>query len=168
MSSYAISRLAGDDDTQRLQQLLERCSDFYLLHEGWPTPADAAAYELTCVPPGKEVSDVFVLGMADGAGSLVAMAQLLRDYPSPRDWWVGTLVVDPQLRGRGIGAELFRHTVAFIEEQGGRSIGLAVALWNERALKFWESAGFRDTGRRSEVTARSGHAGTVRILVRDL
>src|SRR5215213_1984008 len=126
MSSYAIARLNRAYDESILQELLERCSDYYLLHEGWPTPKDAAGYELSAVPDGRSADDLRVIGVASGTGELVAVAQLLRDYPADGDWWIGLLVVAPALRGCGVGSRLFEHVVQMVRAEGGRALYLAV------------------------------------------
>lgn len=163
-----IFRLRPEHDAGRLQELLERCSDHYMLHEGWPTPPDAGVHELTGVPAGRDPRDLHLFGMADVTGDLIAAAQLLRDYPSEGAWWIGLLVVEPRHRSRGVGAELLQWVVETARGEGARSLQLVVSLRNERAARFWERAGFRDTGDRARVAARSGHVDHVRILAREI
>lgn len=162
-----ISLLRPGADAVRLQQLLEECSDYYLLHEGCPTPADAGEFELSAVPEGRSADDVRVFGMETAGGRLVAVAQVLPDYPAPGVWWIGLLVVTPALRSRGIGAQLLEHVVQAMSAAGGAALQLMVSLNNPRGQQFWEAAGFRDTGQVRQVEARSGHVETGRILVRD-
>jgi GNAT superfamily N-acetyltransferase len=168
MSSYRIGRLHRDADESRLQELLERCSDYYLLHEDWPTPKDAAAYELSAVPDGRSAADLHVFGMATATGELIAVAHFLRDHPVQGDWWLGLLLVAPSLRGQGVGSQLFEHVLEVVRAAGGRSLHLAVSLKNPRARKFWEGAGFVDTHQLLRVAARSGHVEDVQVLSRDL
>ena len=156
-------KLASPADAARLQQLLERCSDYYELHEGCPTPADAGEYELTSIPSMLEPEDLHVFALADADGTLHAMTQLLRNLPKPGDWWIGLLVVAPESRGQGIGGDLLRQAIELV---GATVIRLAVSVDNPRGQRFWESAGFRETGELVKVTARNGHVDTVRILSR--
>jgi hypothetical protein len=48
--AHAFVKLSAPRDEMRLHQLLERCSDYYELHEGCPTPSDAGEYELKADP----------------------------------------------------------------------------------------------------------------------
>lgn len=163
-----LVRLAWPADVARLQHLLERCSDYYELHEGWPTPADAGQYELIPVPPGLMQEDLFVFALQDSGGVLHAMVQLLRNYPQRRTWWIGLLVVAPELRGRGIGSVLLRHASEAAAAERATAIRLAVSVHNPRAESFWAAAGFRPEGQPQTAPARSGHVDTVRIMARVL
>lgn len=163
---YTTVKLHAERDTVRLQDLLQRCSDFYELHEGCATPPDAGSYELTAVPPRSSADDLCVLALQDDDGSLCAAAQLLRDYPERGTWWIGMLVVTPALRSRGIGALLFRRALEEASANGATRLGVAVSLNNPRARRFWEREGFEDSGRTASVSSRSGHVDAVRILSR--
>ena len=55
--------------------------------------------------------------------------------------WIGNLIVDPQLRGRGIGAALMVHAMNHLKGRGVRSIRLdGVPL----AIPLYRRLGFRD------------------------
>src|SRR5947199_10364981 len=79
---HTLVKLSGDRDAVRLQRLLERCSDYYELHEGWSTPADAGEYELTLDPKAPETADLLFLGLEQESGrELDAAVQVLIDAP---------------------------------------------------------------------------------------
>jgi len=167
---HTLVKLRADRDAVRLQRLLERCSDYYELHEGWPTPADAGEYELTLDPtlPIPKTATILVLGLEEESGALDAAVQVLVDAPEPGTWWIGLLIVAPELRSRGLGAELVRQTLAAAAEAGAGTMKLAVSLSNPRGQRFWENAGFRDTEKIYSVTARSGHVDRGRVTVREV
>lgn len=168
MSDYATATLAQGGDESRLQEFLERCSDYYLLHEDRPTPKDAARHELAAVPDGRSTSDLRLIGMTTASGDLVAVAQLLRDYPASGDWWIGMLLVAPSERGRGVGSLLFEHVMQLVRTEGARTLQLVVSSRNPRARQFWERLGFVETRRLERVDARSGQADEVQILSMDV
>lgn len=63
----------------------------------------------------------------------------------------------PELTGQGRGAEFFRAGLAFGRERfRPRTIVLAVAAFNERAIKVYERAGFVETGRHVRTFAQFG------------
>jgi ribosomal protein S18 acetylase RimI-like enzyme len=50
--------------------------------------------------------------------------------------------VDPQWRGRGIGGDALRRTCRDLRERGASTVGLEVAVENDRALHLYTSLGF--------------------------
>lgn len=154
------------DDAPALQDLLERCSEFWQLVEGEPPPADAAVKELTTFAPGKTADDTFPFGVFED-GRLIAFAHLTRDYPKPSEWWIATLLLDPPQRGRGLGARIHDQIVEWVTAQGGTALWLAVQTMNERAEKFWLRQGYVDRGRQAYV-AGSGLKGEVIMMTKAL
>lgn len=69
-------------------------------------------------------------------------------------WWIppeaqlANLVVDPALRGRGLGRALLERLIARAVADGGRLATLEVRLSNVPALALYRRLGFRETGRR--------------------
>jgi ribosomal protein S18 acetylase RimI-like enzyme len=51
--------------------------------------------------------------------------------------------VDPAQQGRGIGRDVLRRSCRILRDEGMRSVGLEVAVENERALGLYTSIGFR-------------------------
>ena len=63
----------------------------------------------------------------------------------------------PDLTGRGLGSEFFGLGLNFARGHfGAAKIILNVAAFNERAIKVYERAGFRETGRHMRRFARWG------------
>src|SRR3954463_7023892 len=99
MKPHVVVRLRADRDAGRLQSLLERCSDYYELHEGWSTPHDAGEYELTLDPKEAMGTELFVFALEEESdGALAAAVQMISDCGGPGTWWIGLLVVAPELR----------------------------------------------------------------------
>jgi RimJ/RimL family protein N-acetyltransferase len=89
----------------------------------------------------------------DGDGALVGFY-----YFEPKDDALEYgLGLRPDLTGRGLGLEFFRDGLEFGRERylAGR-VRLFVAAFNERAIKVYERAGFRETGRHMRTFARWG------------
>jgi ribosomal-protein-alanine N-acetyltransferase len=63
----------------------------------------------------------------------------------------------PDLTGRGLGLEFFRQGLAFGRERYLPAlVRLFVAAFNERAIKMYKHADFRETGRHMRTFARWG------------
>jgi GNAT superfamily N-acetyltransferase len=52
------------------------------------------------------------------------------------------MLLDPAVRGRGLGAALYHGFEKWTITQGADSIVLAVVEANARAARFWEARGF--------------------------
>ena len=76
------------------------------------------------------------------------------------------LGLHPALTGRGLGLEFFREGLEFGRERyvPGR-VRLFVAAFNERAIKVYERAGFRETGRHMRKFARWGEVEFVNMEI---
>jgi GNAT superfamily N-acetyltransferase len=164
LPGYEVRRLASPDREQ-FQRLHERCGEYILLISGAPPTTDDAQRLLDERPPKTEEGDKFVLGV-QGDGKLVAVIDLIRDYPTAGTWWVGNMMVDPCCRGGGFGTGFYRTCEAWMEQRGARQIGLCVQEQNVAAAQFWTRMGFQQTG---EAQQRIGDLeSTVAIMYRDL
>jgi ribosomal protein S18 acetylase RimI-like enzyme len=155
-------------NADELQQLLERCSDYFEICEDRPTPTDAALAEVFSVPPGREMNDLFVFGIRQEGGQLIGAASMLRRWPrTPQEWWLAFQVIDPAHRNAGIGTSLYREAEAFVIAEGGRVIQTAVIERNADAERLWRRIGFREI-ERQDYTAPSGWKTRVIMLRRDV
>jgi ribosomal protein S18 acetylase RimI-like enzyme len=165
VDGLAVTRIARDDVSAlaELQNLLERCSDYYQLHEGEPARLTAATDEFDHVPPEIPRDNLFILGFHDSE-ELIAEMSLVRDYPKPGEWWIALFVVDPRVRSRGYGRRICN---AIFEWLAGSTMLLAVDEENPRGDAFWRSLGFAET-RRSDYTAPTGSKRRVVIMKRSM
>lgn len=154
LDGYRAKRLDPSDEAA-LQNLHERCSDYYELIEGGPTRPTSAQEDLTELPPGKELADKFYFGIFDTDQKLVGALEMARDLPCLGEWWLALLLLDPQVRSRGLGAQLLGAAKQWVRRQGGSAISLAVLEQNTRAERFWRKRGFIEE-KRGPFTAATG------------
>ena len=143
LAGHSVERMTREDVAET-QLFLERCSEFFERFEGGPPPKDVAERELTERPAGYPAEDHFVFLVRDG-GAIVALLNVLRNFPRERQWWIGFQIVDPALRGRGLGARLFAAAEEWMVGQGAERIQLAVAEGNSGSERFWGRMGFVET-----------------------
>ncbi|NPV00269.1 MAG: GNAT family N-acetyltransferase [Brevinematales bacterium] len=55
---------------------------------------------------------------------------------------IESLYVEPELRGEGVGAELFSRCMGWLEREGGKNITIHVMVGNEEVLPFYEKFGY--------------------------
>jgi GNAT superfamily N-acetyltransferase len=154
LDGYTFTRLEASDEAA-LQDLHERCSDYYEVVEGGATRPSAAREDLAELPPGKAAEDRFYFGIHDPDKQLVGALVMARDYPSPAEWWLALLLLDPRVRGRGLGARLLGAAKRWVRSEGGQAISLTVLERNARAERFWRANGFVEESRKP-FTAATG------------
>jgi|HubBroStandDraft_6_1064221.scaffolds.fasta_scaffold144697_2 ribosomal protein S18 acetylase RimI-like enzyme len=148
-------------DLAAIERLHERCADFWELVEGALPDAGELMHEL---PPGVALADKHVLGVEDH-GELTALIDFVEGYPEPHAWHLGLLVVAPEARGSGLGAELYAHAEDFMCTRGGAAVRLIVQEQNPRALAFWTRRGFVFE---ATTTQKIGRPNVVTRLVKPL
>ena len=94
-----------------------------------------------------DASNSFVDVITDGDRGIIGMAivtmrkELLSEHPSAH---LEALIVDPELRGLGIGSALMHHVEATARSRGAQSLTLHVFNNNHTARKLYHSRGFDD------------------------
>ena len=89
----------------------------------------------------------------DDDGALIGFFYY-EEKPDALDYGLG---LRPDLTGRGFGLQFFRAGLAFGRERYKPPfVRLFVAAFNERAIKVYERAGFRETGRHVRSFERFG------------
>jgi ribosomal protein S18 acetylase RimI-like enzyme len=139
--SYSVHRLQPED-AELLQGLFEKCQDYTLLVEGQAVSPTAALDEFQAVPPGKPLSDKFIFGLCGEQGEIVGVLEGICRYPDSTTWWIGLLMLAPEVRGRGVGRQLLQGFSEHVFSNGGKDIMLGVVEDNERACRFWQQMGF--------------------------
>ncbi len=146
--TFSLRRIeAGTSDLAALQALHLRCADFVEATTGHPPRDDEAARLLAVVPPGKIPADKQTLGLHRD-GELVGVVDLLGGFPSPTDWYIGLLLLSPEVRGAGLGASVVDEIVERVRTEGGQALHLIVREDNPRALAFWRRHRFELIDRR--------------------
>jgi len=141
LPGYAIRGLKPED-APLLQALYDQCADYSLLVEGEPVSPTTAQEEFRSVPEGKSLENKLVCGIFSPDGEIVGVLDALQDYPKKAAWWVGLLLLAPEVRGKGIGRDVIRSFCEFVRLQDGRAIMLGVVEENKPALQFWQEMEF--------------------------
>jgi GNAT superfamily N-acetyltransferase len=135
-------RLLAQEDLPALQALYEKCQDYMLLVDGHPAGENAAQEEFQVVPPGKSADDHFLFGIVDAGNELAGLLDVIRGYPEADTWWIGLLLLTPDIRSQGIGRKVLEGFAEYVIEAGGKALMLGVVKENARACRFWTRMGF--------------------------
>ncbi len=159
LEGYSLTRLTPEE-LPLLQDLCERCAGAMQQNAGLQPglslehilglpPGPSMAQDLArALPPGKEYDDKFLIGIFAGPQELVGVLDVIRDYPTQGEWWLGVLMLDPARRGKGLGESVCRAVEQWATNAGAHYIRLGVAVQNTRAHQFWKRLGFEELERR--------------------
>jgi GNAT superfamily N-acetyltransferase len=136
-------RYLTEDDGAAIQQLCERCDDYFDLITGLP-PGSAEAQSLfVALPEGSSYDDKALLGVLSAPGErLIGVVDIVHDAPGPGEWWLGALLLDPAHRNHGLGARLVHALEAWMTALGAESARVSVLEQNTRGLAFWQQHGY--------------------------
>ncbi|MBK8699080.1 MAG: GNAT family N-acetyltransferase [Saprospiraceae bacterium] len=131
-----------------MAQFCVACSSFYELYEGRKGGETTAREVLESIPEGHSLHQKQALGVFDAVGKLVAMIEIVSDYPTSHEWIIALLMVDPEERRKGLGRRLHEEIVHLVRRSGGTKLRAGVVLENVMAIQFWKSMGYEETARK--------------------
>jgi ribosomal protein S18 acetylase RimI-like enzyme len=141
LEGYSVQRLTIGE-IEAVQSLLDQCLDFMLLVDGHAASLKSTEEDFLFVPPGKSQEDKFVYGIFDPQNALVGLLDNLHGYPDESTWWIGLLLLAPQVRSQGLGRKVVEAFSEYAQASGAQALMLGVVEDNERAFKFWSKLGF--------------------------
>ena len=139
-------RQLSERDGAAVQELCERCGDYFRLHGGEPPSKNAAAEIFASLPPGKTQKDKFVFGVETPTGALAGVVDLVRDFPENGVWMLGLMLLAPGERGNGLGRAAHAELVQWAKALGAKSVRIGVIEENRDGARFWDSLGYRRQG----------------------
>lgn len=113
---------------------------FYEYHPPFVT-RESILEDMEALPPGKGYEDKFYIGFFDGE-TLVAVMDLIRDFPEKRTVFIGLFMMNPQYQGKGVGSKIIGECISCVQKWGYRSLRLGVDIGNPQSLAFWRKNGF--------------------------
>jgi GNAT superfamily N-acetyltransferase len=139
-------------DAPRLQAFFDANPDYFRMISGAAPSGNEAREQLEALPPADwPFTRKWCVLFVDGAGEVIASADLLADLFAPGVWHVGLFIVSGELHGTGRAAGMYAALEAWMRSRGARWVRLGVVEANARGERFWRGAGF------TEVRQRAGY-----------
>jgi len=160
-TQYRVKRI-NEEDISAVYRLAKSNSKYYEYLHTVPT-RESLTEVITKLPDGTSLGSKYFVGFYNSDDMLVAVMDLITGYPEADDAFIGWLMVDGAMQGRGIGSDIFADVRAAMKAAGFDYIALAVVKENKEALKFWKDQGF---GIKKETVSDDGYA--VYIMERDI
>lgn len=87
----------------------------------------------------------FVAIHADDLVGQIMFTKEWSDWRNGDFWWIQSVYVAPDARGRGVFSRLYRHVEAAAHEQGARGLRLYVDNHNQQATRIYEKLGMKQS-----------------------
>jgi GNAT superfamily N-acetyltransferase len=143
---FSTRRLAPPD-LPALQALFERAADYFEIATGAGPAPDEAERAFVGGPPTKSVSDKQTIGVLDDAARLVGVLDAIPDFPSEGICTIGMLLLDPGVRGRGVGHSVLAAFEAWMTRRGTRRFRTALVTRHAEGLDFLRREGYAEVSR---------------------
>lgn len=143
-----IRRIVRDRDCDIVRGLFKRAADYVRLESGHDPDTGTLDNFFNGYPPGGNPEEslrlgIFLPALVPVDDGLAGIAELAFDYPKPRDAFLGLMLLDPAVRGRGVGTRFLAAIIDAARARNALRIFVAVLDANPRGRAFWEREGFR-------------------------
>ncbi|AWK52980.1 N-acetyltransferase [Clostridium beijerinckii] len=142
MNGYKI-KILYKNNHKIVEELCEKCSDYYVLHDGILPSKEDIVEIFTTIPPNKNYKDKFVLGIYKIDDELVGIIDIVKDYPIDGEWMLGLMLIEPQERGTGLGKIVHEALVEWAINLGAKSFRIGVIEDNQKGANFWSALGYK-------------------------
>lgn len=79
--------------------------------------------------------------------SKIGMFKLIQfDYRTSHINYLGGIAINPDFAGQGFGKKMLLEIIDYVKNLGIKRLELAVSIFNEKAIKLYESVGFEREG----------------------
>lgn len=114
---------------------------FYQYHPPFVT-RESILEDMEALPPGKNDDDKFYVGFFEKE-NLVAIMDLILDYPEKEIAFIGLFMTNIQCQNKGIGSEIISEIVMHLKLLGYKKIRLGVDKGNLQSYSFWSKNNFK-------------------------
>ena len=139
-TQYKVRKIT-EEDISRVYRLAKSNRRYYRYLGRIPT-RESLTDIISTVPDGVSPVCKHFVGFYNEDEALVAVMDLITGYPESNDAFIGWLMVDGDMQGKGVGSGIFADVRAAMKAAGYDYLSLAVIKKNEEALKFWQDQGF--------------------------
>ena len=140
---YTIRDLLPQD-AEIVYEVLKANTLFYKYHPPMVT-VESILEDMEALPPNKGYEDKHYIGFFCEA-ALVAVMDLIEDYPRPGTALLGFFAMNSNLQGQGVGTAIISESITCLAQLGFEKVRLGIDKGNPQSKAFWLKNGFAFTG----------------------
>ena len=151
-NKFCVKKL-NKESIEEILTLCEKNELFYRYHPPMAT-RESILDDLNALPPNKVLKDKYYLGFYREE-TLVAVLDLILDFPEEKVSYIGFFMMDTKEQGKGIGSGIIRDCMDYLMILGYKKVRLAIDEGNPQSQAFWKKNLFQETGKRipNEISA---------------
>ena len=131
-------------DAEMVYDALKNNTIFYEYHPPMVT-VESILQDMAALPPNKGYEDKHYIGFfLDDV--LVAVMDLIENYPRPGTAMIGFFAMNSHLQGSGIGTAIISESVTYLAQLSFEKVRLGIDNGNPQSKSFWTKNGFKLTG----------------------
>ena len=136
---YHVRRL-DKNDVDMIYEIMSKNDIYYQYHPPFVTK-ESILDDMTVLPPGKSNADKFYIGFFEEE-SLVAVMDLILDYPAKDIAFIGLFMTNTQYQNKGVGTEIIGEVKRYLKSSGCKEMRLGVDKGNPQSYSFWRKNSF--------------------------
>ena len=140
LSKTFYVRKLDKDDIELIYDLSCKNHIYYQYHPPFVT-RESILDDMKALPPGKSSDDKYYIGFFEN-DSLVAIMDLILDYPTKGIAFIGLFMTNIQYQHKGIGSNIISEITMSLKSLGYRKIRLGVDKGNPQSYSFWSKNNF--------------------------
>ena len=140
LSKTFYVRKLDKDDIEMIYDLSYKNHIYYQYHPPFVT-RESILDDMKALPPGKSYDDKYYIGFYEN-DSLVAIMDLILDYPTKGIAFIGLFMTNIQYQHKGIGSNIISEITMSLKSLGYRKIRLGVDKGNPQSYSFWSKNNF--------------------------
>ena len=143
-TQYRVKKIT-EADISAVYKLAKSNAKYYEYMKTVPT-RESLTEVISELPEGASKNSKHFVGFYNADDVLVAVLDLITGYPESDDAFIGWLMVDGAMQGRGVGSGIFADVRAAMKAAGYDYMSLGVVEANAEAMEFWKSQEFKAIG----------------------
>ena len=140
LSKTFYVRKLDKDDIEMIYDLSYKNHIYDQYHPPFVT-RESILDDMKALPPGKSYDDKYYIGFFEN-DSLVAIMDLILDYPTKGIAFIGLFMTNIQYQHKGIGSNIISEITMSLKSLGYRKIRLGVDKGNPQSYSFWSKNNF--------------------------
>ena len=133
-------RKLDKDDVELIYNLSCKNHIFYQYHPPFVT-RESILDDMEALPPGTSYDDKFYVGFFENE-SLVAIMDLILDYPTKEIAFIGLFMTNIQYQHKGVSSKIISEIAMYLKSLGYKKIRLGVDKGNPQSYSFWSKNNF--------------------------